>query len=81
MKLKQTDMTTQETYNLANEMTEQQVLNVLAGWENTNETKSIKTYKSLVILGDSMQLACATVIAEKVNNKETSKIYRVSYGS
>ena len=35
-------MTTHEIYNLAKEMTEQQVLNVVAGWENTNETKSIE---------------------------------------
>ena len=34
-------MTTQEIYNLANEMTEQQVLNIVAWWDNTNETKSI----------------------------------------
>ena len=74
-------MTTQEIYNLANEMTEQQVLNVVAGWENTKETKSIETYNSLVRLGDSMQLACATVIAEKVNDKETSEMYIVAYES
>ena len=74
-------MTTQEIYNLASEMTEQQVLNVVAGWENTNETRSIETYNSLVKLGDSMQLACATVIAEKVNNKGTSEIYRTAYES
>ena len=74
-------MTTQEIYNLASEMTEQQVLNVVAGWENTNETRSIETYNSLVKLGDSMQLAWATVIAEKVNNKGTSEIYRTAYES
>lgn len=74
-------MTTQEIYNLANELTEQQVLNVVAGWENANETKSIETYISLVKLGDSMQLACATVIAEKVNDKGVSEMYRVSYES
>jgi len=74
-------MTTQEIYNLAKEMTEQQVLNVFAGWENTNDTKSIDTYNSLVRLGDSMQLACATVIAEKVNDKGTSEIYRIAYES
>ena len=74
-------MTTQEIYNLAKEMTEQQVLNVVAGWGNTNETKSIETYNGLLRLGDSMQLACATVIAEKVNNKATSEMYRVAYES
>lgn len=74
-------MTTQEIYNLANEMTEQEVLNVVAGWENANETKSIETYNSLVRLGDSIQLACATVIAGKVNDKGTSEMYRIAYES
>ena len=74
-------MTIKEINNLANEMTEQQVRNVVAGWENTNETKSIETYNSLVRLGDSMQLACATVIAEKVNDKGASEMYRIAYES
>ena len=74
-------MTTEEIYNLANEMTEQQVLNVVAAWENTNETKSIETYDILVRLGDSIQLACATVIAENVKDKVTSEIYRIAYES
>jgi hypothetical protein len=74
-------MTTQEIYNLANEMTEQQVLNVVAGWENANETKSIETYNILVRLGDSMQLACATVISENVNDNKTSEMYRIAYES
>lgn len=74
-------MTTQEIYNLANEMTEQEVLNVVAGWESASETKSIETYNSLVRLGDSMQLACATVIAKKVNDKGASEMYRVAYYS
>ena len=72
-------MTTQEIYNLANEMTEQQVLNIVAGWENTNETKSIEFYNRLVILGDSKQLACATVIADKYNNKDNFKEYYKAY--
>ena len=74
-------MTTQEIYNLAKEMTEQQVLNVIAGWGNTNETKSLETYNSLVRLGDSMQLACATVIAKKYNDKGTSETYQIAYYS
>lgn len=78
---KQIIMTTQEIYNLANEMTEQQVLNVVAGWENNNENKTIETYNSLVRLGDSIQLACATAIAEKVNDKGTSEMYRLAYES
>lgn len=74
-------MTTQEIYNLANEITEQQVLNIVAGWENTKETKSIETYNSLVRLGDSKQMACATAIAEKYNKKEVSEMYNIAYNS
>jgi L-asparaginase/Glu-tRNA(Gln) amidotransferase subunit D len=74
-------MTTQEIYKLANEMTEQQVLNIIAGWENINEYKSIEKYNILVRLGDSMQLACVTVIAEKINNNVDSEIYRIAYES
>jgi hypothetical protein len=72
-------MTSKEIFKLANEMTEQQVLNVVAGWENDKEIESIETYNSLLRLGDSMQLACATVIAEKTNNKDTSEMYRMAY--
>lgn len=72
-------MTTQEIYKLANELTEQQVLNIIAGWENRNENKSIESYNILIRLGDSMQLSCASVIAEKINNKLSSKIYEFAY--
>ena len=74
-------MTTTEIYTLANEMTEQEVLNVVGGWENAKETESIRSYNSLVSLGDSMQLACATVIANKINNKSDSDFYRLAYES
>lgn len=74
-------MTTQEIYKLAEELTDQQVMNVIGGWENANETKSIETYNRLVRLGDSMQLACATVIAKKVNDKGTSETYKLAYES
>ena len=74
-------MTTQEIYKLANKMTEQEALNVVAGWEKDNETESIETYNILVRLGDSMQLACATVIAEKINKKGDSEMYRIAYES
>lgn len=72
-------MNTQEIYKLAAEMTEQQVLNVVAGWEHRNETKSIESYNILIRLGDSMQLACATVIAEKFNDKGNYEIYKRAY--
>ena len=63
-------MTTHEIYNLANELTESQVINIFNGWENDNDSESIDTFKSLVKLGDSKQLACATTIAEKYNKKD-----------
>ena len=74
-------MTSQDIYNLANELTEQQVDNVLGGWNSANEIESIKSYKCLVSLGDSKQLACATVIAEKYNDKGVSEIYKIAYES
>ena len=72
-------MTTQEIYTLANELTEQEVNNIVGGWENSNETETIKTFNSLVSLGDSKQLACATSIAEKYNNKDNFKEYYNAY--
>jgi hypothetical protein len=74
-------MTTQEIYDLAKELTEKEVANVVAGWENSNETESINTFNNLVQLGDSKQLACATVIAKKINYKGDSEIYRTAYES
>ena len=58
-------MTTQEIYNLASELTEKEINNVLVGWENTNEAKLIEIFKSLVNLGDSKELALATTIANR----------------
>lgn len=72
-------MNTQEIYKLANELTEQQVENVVAGWVAKNEKESINTYNSLVSLGDSKQLACATVMLNKVVEKEVSQMYRMAY--
>jgi hypothetical protein len=74
-------MKTQEIYKLANELTEQQVLNIVAGWENAKEAKTIETYNSLVKLGDSIQLACASAIAEKYNGYRVSDIYKIAYES
>ena len=73
-------MNGQEIYKLAAEMTEQQVLNVVAGWENNNETKNIESYNWMVRTGDSMQVACATVIASKANDKGcANEFYRNAY--
>lgn len=72
-------MTTTEINKLANELTEQEVNNILGSWEQSNETKSIETFNSLVRLGDSKGLAMATVIADKYNTKEESEIYYQAY--
>ena len=72
-------MSTQEIYNLSNELTDQEVNNIIGGWENANETDTIKTFNSLVNLGDSKQLACATAIAEKYNSKDNFKEYYNAY--
>jgi hypothetical protein len=74
-------MTTQETFKLANEITEKQALNIVSEWENNNDSKSIETYTILRRLGDSVQLACAMTIAEKENDKGCSEMYRIAYAS
>jgi hypothetical protein len=71
-------MTTPEIYKLASELTEQQVLNVISGWENT---KYITTYNILLRLGDSMQIACASVIGEKYNEVDNADFYKKAYES
>tara|TARA_R110000744_G_scaffold148351_2_gene261422 strand:- start:25350 stop:25562 length:213 start_codon:yes stop_codon:yes gene_type:complete len=70
-------MNTTEIYKLASELTEKEVNNVIAKWEG----ESLKSYNSLIKLGDSMQLACATVIAEIYNDKGESKMYQTAYHS
>jgi hypothetical protein len=72
-------MNTEEIYKLAEEMKEQQVENVLADWITRNEKESIRCYESLVRLGDSKQLACATVMLHKPFDKETLEAYRFAY--
>ena len=72
-------MTTQEIDTLANELTNQEVNNVVGGWENANETETLKTFNSLVSLGDSRELACATVIAKQYNAKDNTEFYNNAY--
>ena len=72
-------MTTQEIYKLASEITEQQVENVVSGWIARDEKGSINEFNSLVRLGDSKKLACATVMVNKVDKKEISNIYTSAY--
>lgn len=72
-------MNTTEIYTLANELTEQEVNNILGSWEQKEETKSIESFNSLVRLGDSKELAMATIIAEKYNSKENYTEYYNAY--
>ena len=72
-------MTTQEIYKLASELTEQQVDNIFSGWKRDNEIKTIELFNSLVILGDSKELACASAIAEKYNKKDNADFYCNAY--
>lgn len=72
-------MNTTEIYTLANELTEQEVNNILCSWEQRNETKSIESFNSLVRLGDSKELAIATVIADKYNSKKNYNEFYKAY--
>lgn len=72
-------MTTQEIYTLANELTDSQVNNIVAGWEKDNETKTLEFFNSLIKLGDSNKMACATTIANKYSKKEVSEMYNIAY--
>lgn len=72
-------MNTQEIYKLANEITEQEVENVLGGWVARNEQEKIRLFNSLVRLGDSKQLACATVMLGYSIDAETEEFYRMAY--
>ena len=74
-------MTTEELYTLASELTEQQVLNIVKGWENENDKKALETYNFLSTTGDSIQMACATVIWEKANDLGQSEMYNIAYNS
>ena len=70
-------MKTQEIYTLANETTENQLNNLLNGF-NTKEENSFNT---LVRLGDRKEVALWTVIAERYNEVEVSEIYNLAYKS
>lgn len=75
-------MNTNEIYKLANEITGQQVENVVAGWVASNEIKSLKTYNTLIELGDSKKLACATVMINKIETEDyDAGMYRYAYES
>jgi hypothetical protein len=59
----------QEIYNLAAELKENEIENVLALWAK-EDAKSLKTFNNLVSLGDSRALALATVLDGKAEQKE-----------
>jgi len=73
-------MNSQEIYKLANEIKEQEVENVLSGWFLRNEIEKINTFNSLVKLGDSKELACATVMINTIVAVQNNEFYKNAYG-
>lgn len=77
-------MNTQEIYKLAEELTEEKVNEIVKGWEN-NQNKQpdgftfFERFNTLVRLGDSKGLACATVILNNPTTKEVAEDYRFAY--
>jgi len=72
-------MNSEEIYKLAEELTEQQIMNVISGWKRANESEKLRLYNSLIRLGDSKQLACATVILKEPISEEVLEFYRFAY--
>jgi hypothetical protein len=54
---------------LANEMTEKEVNNVLNYWVDMESAK-VKEYETLVRMGDSKKIAVATLMLKKDNSSE-----------
>jgi len=73
-------MNTNEIYQLASELTEQQILNVIGGWEHRDDTKKIEDFSSLVRLGDSRALAMATIMIGDCEAND-SPLYKIAYES
>ena len=65
-----------EIYTLANELTEQQIDNVLFSWEGKKE---LQDFNCLVRLGDSKSLAIATILVEKANKVDNYDTYYNAY--
>jgi len=72
-------MTTTEIYTLAAELTNKEINNVLAAWDNTGETKIVNEFNVLVDLGDSRGLALATLIAKKYSGVNGYESYYNAY--
>lgn len=62
-------MTTQEIYKLASELTEEQVIKI----SSTFCKESKRSFESLVRLGDSIEVACATTVANNINKVDNYK--------
>ena len=61
-------MITNEIHELANKLTDKSIFLVVSFWKEKRK-ESIDLYNSLVRLGDSKKLACATVIVKQYKNK------------
>jgi hypothetical protein len=72
-------MTTQEIYKLANELTSQDISNVISGWEITGSKSKLNSFNNLVLLGDSESLAMATVLG--THKKDGGEFYQIAYYS
>ena len=70
-------MDTQAIYKLADELTEQQVDNVIAGWNNRIDKRKKERFDILVRLGDSRELACATVMLDTFDHEDNLDTYRL----
>ncbi len=70
-------MTTQEIYTIANKTTENEYNNLV----NLFSTKEEEYLNILIKLGDSKKLALWTVISERYNKVEESKMYNIAYQS
>ena len=66
-------------YELAKALTEKQVENIVNGW--ADNSKELKEYNSLVRLGDSKNLAVATVLHNKKTRPDNSAEYAAAYYS
>ena len=70
-------MDTQAIYKLTDELTEQQVDNIMSGWNNRNDKRKKERFDILVRLGDSRELACATVMLDTFDHEGKSDTYRL----
>ena len=70
-------MTTQEIYNLANETNETQFNNLF----NLFSPQEENSFNQLVKLGDKKEVALWTIISERYENNEVSKMYNIAYNS